>query len=271
MKNQIKNQFAVVTGASMGLGRAFAIELAERGCNVILVSLPGQSLKELSNLISSKYNVQTHYFETDLSDDRNIKMLTDHLNNNFNISILINNAGVGGSMSFELASTDYLNKIIQVNVKATIFLTHQLLSNLKRQPKSYILNVSSIAAFSPVGYKTVYPASKAFVHSFSRGLYQELKDSNVFVSVVNPGAMATNDEIISRIKKQGIIGKLTLLEPKKVAHYCINRLLKRDTVIMVNPITWLIGALTPIWLKLPLMTQIVKREISYEKGFCDRC
>jgi uncharacterized protein len=197
--------------------------------------------------------------------------LASWLNEHFQISILINNAGIGGSKPFEYASLGYINTIIQVNVKATVLLTHQLLPNLRRQPQSYILNVSSIAAFSPVGYKTVYPASKAFVHSFSRGLYAELKDSNVFVSVINPGAMATSDEIISRIEKQGIIGKLTLLDPVKVANYAIHRLLKRDTVIMVNPVTWLISSLLPIWIKLPVMTRIIKREVYDANSVCNGC
>lgn len=86
---------------------------------------------------------------------------------------------------------------------ATSLLTHQLLPNLQKSSKAYVLNVSSLAAFSPIGYKTVYPASKAFIHSFSRGLYQELKDTNVFVSVVNPGPMKTNAEVSRRIEEQG--------------------------------------------------------------------
>jgi uncharacterized protein len=271
MKETIRKQFAVVTGASMGLGRAFALELAQRRYNVVLVSLPGQDLRQLSDRINQEYNVQSFYYETDFSADVNIRNLAASLNERFDISILINNAGIGGTRSFEEAHFDYIDNIIQVNVKATALLTHQLLPNLKRQLQSYILNVSSIAAFSPVGYKTVYPASKAFVHSFSRGLYAELKNTNVFVSVINPGAMATSQEITSRIEKQGIIGRLTLLEPAKVARYSISRLLKRDTVIMLNPVTWLFSVLLPVWIKLPMMTKIVKREISYEKRVCNGC
>jgi uncharacterized protein len=271
MKEKNKHHFAVITGASQGLGKAYAIELAKRKFDVILVSLPGQNLRQLSDWISLEYNVQSFYYETDFSVDSNIRGLTKWLNENFNISMLINNAGIGGSKHFEEASVDYIDAIIQVNVKATTLLTHQLLPNLKRQLKSYILNVSSIAAFSPVGYKTVYPASKAFVHYFTRGLYAELKNTNVFVSVIHPGAMATNDETISRIEKQGIIGKLTLLKPEKVAHYSINRLLKRDTVIMVNPFTWLLSAILPVWIKLPMMTQIIKGELSNGTGICNGC
>lgn len=254
-------QFAVVTGASQGLGKAFALEFAKRNINVILVSLPNQNLSDLSNEIAEKYAVQTIYFETDLSIIENVLALSTLINQNFNVHILINNAGTGGTRKFIDAKVEYINTIMQVNVMATSILTHQLMPNLMKQTQSYILNVSSMAAFSPIGYKTVYPASKAFVHSFSRGLYAELKDTNVFVSVVNPGAMRTNDEIKSRIDKQGFFGKLTLSEPEKVASYCIQQLFKKDTVIMVNPMSWVILRILPIWIRLPLMTWAIKREL----------
>ena len=155
-----------------------------------------------------------------------------------------------------------LTDILQVNVVATSILTHQLLPNLMKQTQSYILNVSSMAAFSPTGYKTVYPASKSLYTCLSPGDYtRSWKDTNVFVSVVNPGAMNTNEEIRSRIEKQGFLGRLTLLDSKKAAKYCIKQLYRRDTVIMLNGFSWAILAMVPIWIRLPLMTRAIKREV----------
>lgn len=256
-----KESYAVVTGASQGLGKAFAEHLARKKINVVLVSLPDQNLRELSKALEQEYEIKARYYETDLSIHENVMKLTEWLNRSFNIYILINNAGLGGTKKFTEASSDYINTILQVNVAATSLITHQLLPNLLKQPEAYILNVSSMAAFSPIGFKTVYPASKTFIHSFSRGLYEELKDTNVFVSVVNPGAMKTNTDVCKRIEKQGFMGRLTLLNPDKVASYCIRQLFKKDSVIMVNPISWLIMKILPIWIKLPLMTQAIKREI----------
>lgn len=256
-----KESFAVVTGASQGLGKAFVEHLAKKRINVILISLPNQNVKELSERIAESYEVKTHYYEIDLSSNENVLNLTEELNRSFNIHILINNAGLGGTQKFVDATPHYINTILQVNVMATSMMTHQLLPNLLRQPKAYILNVSSMAAFSPIGFKTVYPASKTFIHSFSRGLHEELKDTNVFVSVVNPGAMKTNIDVCKRIEKQGFLGKLTLLDPNKVAARCVNQLFKRDSVIMVNPISWLVMKILPIWIKLPLMTNAIKKEI----------
>lgn len=260
MKAQSEYKYAVITGASQGLGKAFALSLAKRKHNIILISLPNQNLKELAQHIKTLYGVKVSYFETDFSSDENVSSLANLLNDNYAINILINNAGTGGTKRIDDASLNYLNTIIQVNVKATTVFTHQLLSNLKEQSQSYILNVSSIAAFSPVGYKTVYPASKAFVHSFSLGLSEELKNSNISVSVINPGAMKTNPEIVARIEKQGFLGKLTLLEPQKVAEYSIKKMFQGTTFILINPISWFISTLLPNWIKVPMMTNIVKRE-----------
>ncbi|HAY3549960.1 SDR family NAD(P)-dependent oxidoreductase [Elizabethkingia meningoseptica] len=257
----MKESYAVVTGASQGLGKSFAEELAKRNHHLILVSLPGQGLPELSLELENRYGVQVHYYETDLSIKENVLALTAWINREFSINMLINNAGIGGTKRFEDASCSYIEKIIQLNVLATSLLTHQLLPNLQKSHKAYILNVSSLAAFSPIGYKTVYPASKAFVHSFSRGLYQELKDTNVFVSVVNPGPMKTNEEVTRRIEKQGFLAKITLLDPNRVARYCIRRLEKRDTVIMVSHFSWLMLKILPIWLKLPMLTKKIKTEL----------
>lgn len=257
----MKEKYAVITGASQGLGYAFAKELAAQKLNLVLISLPGQDLCRLAVHLSDTYNVKVRYYETDLSVKENVINLCEWLNRYFNIYVLINNAGLGGTQKFTDASVQYINSIIQVNVVATSLLTHQLLPNLLKQPQAYILNVSSMAAFSPIGYKTVYPASKTFIHSFSRGLSEELKNTGVVVSVVNPGAMATNEEVCKRIKKLGYIGKLTLLQPEKVAGRCIRQLFRKDRVIMVNPWSWLVMALLPVWIKLPLLTYNIKKEI----------
>lgn len=255
-------QYALITGASQGLGKSFALELASRGINTILISLPNQNLEILNQKIIETYNVDSQYFETDLSTIENILSLTKFINEHFNVSILINNAGLGGSNIFTEVSASYINKIIQVNVMATSILTHQILPNLLKQPKGYILNVSSMAAFTPFSYKTVYPASKTFVYSFSRGLNEELKDTNVCVSVVNPGAMATNENVSNRIKKLGFLGKFTLLNPDKVAKKSIKQLFKKQNVIIFNNLSWLLLQVLPVWIKLPILTKILKKEIA---------
>ncbi|MFA5418947.1 MAG: SDR family NAD(P)-dependent oxidoreductase [Bacteroidales bacterium] len=260
----MNRKYAIVTGAANGLGKAFALELSKCHFNTILIDLPNSGLSELCEHLKNTYSTDSTCFMYDLTLKENIIELAEIINSNYNVNILINNVGVGGTEHFDKTDVETINKIIQLNVMATSVMTHQLIPNLKKQDKSYILNVSSMAAFSPIGYKTVYPASKAFVHSFSRGLYQEFKNSNIFVSVVNPGPMKTNEDVTRRIISQGFFGRLGLLSPEKVTEISIRQLFKRDTLIMLNfanGINWLLLKTVPIFLRLPLLTNTVKREI----------
>jgi uncharacterized protein len=258
-----RTTFALVTGASQGFGRCIAMELAKKGYNLILVALPNENIQQIASQAKA-LAVEAIYYETDLTNKENVLALTEWVNQNFDVSVLINNAGKGGTRSFLSCNADYIDSIIQLNITAPALITHQLLPNLKKQENAYILNVSSMASFSPIGYKTVYPASKRFVQHFSRGLYQELKGTNVFVSVVHPGPMKTNKDVSQRIERQGSLGRIGLLSPEKAAKICINQLFKKDSLILLgwaNHLNWLLMSIIPIWIKLPLLTTAVRREL----------
>ncbi len=256
-------KFAVITGAAGGLGKAFSFQLTKEGYDTILIDLPNKHINKICERIESEYNTKSIFYETDLTKIENIVNITSDINEKFNVSILINNAGVGGTKSFDNADVNYLNTIIQLNVMATTIMTKQLFKNLQKQDQAYVLNVSSMVAFSPVAFKTVYPASKVYVHYFARGLYEEYRKSNVFISVVNPGPMKTNPDVTARIDKQGFFGKVGLLSPEKVAEISIRQLFKRDALIMLrgNGVSWLLLKLVPIWLRLPLFSMGVRREL----------
>lgn len=265
---EILTTYALVTGASQGLGRAFAFELASRQINVILIGLPGEGLADITAELID-LGIEADYFETDLTQKYNIEKLAGWVNTNYSISMLINNAGCGGTKDFLKADIGYIDRIIQLNVMAPALLIRLLLPNLMKQEQAYVLNVSSMAAFSPIGYKTVYPASKSFVHRFTRGLNQEFSNTNVFFSVVHPGPMKTNDEVSERIERQGLFGKIGLLSPEKVAEISIRQLFKKDSLIILNyanGIVWMLMFLIPIWIRLPLLTRGVKRELNIQKS-----
>lgn len=266
MTQQKFNTFAVVTGASQGLGKSFALELAKRKINTILVALPNENIQQTAEECRT-HGTLSHYYETDLSHKENVLAFTKWVNDHFQVDMVINNAGHGGTKSFTDCDVEYIDSIIRINIMATSLITHQLLPNLLKQKQAYILNVSSMASFSPIGYKTVYPASKRFVQHFSRGLYQELKNTTVFVSVVHPGPMKTNKSVTRRIEQQGLFGKIGLLSPDRVAEISIRQLLKRDALILPgwsNNINWALMVLIPVWLRLPLLTRAVRREIHFE-------
>ncbi len=263
--NNSSEKYALITGASQGLGKAIACELASQNINLLLVSLEGEGLEQLRNELREQYQVDVQYFETDFKVQESVYEVAEWAIKQGPISILINNAGIGGTKAFENASPDYLDTIIQVNVRAMTMLTRLLLPELKKQEKAYILNVASMASFSPFAYKTVYPASKAFVYSFSRGLYEELKRTNVFVSVIHPGPIKTNADVTARIEKQGWKGKMGLVTPERIARIAIRQLFKRDSLILpgfLNKINWTLMAILPNAWKLPLLSQAVRKEIT---------
>ena len=260
MTQQRSNRYALVTGASRGLGKAIAIELARQGYPTILVSR-SDKVFEVCDEITSQYGIPSVGFTADLTDPHAIAKLAEQVDATYQVFMLVNNAGVGGTCRFIDASTQYLENIIDLNTKGTALLTHALLPNLLRQPQAYVLNIGSMAAHTPTGFKTVYPASKAFIHHFSLGLREELKDTPVSVSVCSPGAMATNDEVTARIERQGFFGRFTLKSVESIARKCVRQTLRRKRHIVINPISYALSSMVPNAIKTPILTRIVKREL----------
>ncbi|MEL7587348.1 MAG: SDR family NAD(P)-dependent oxidoreductase [Prolixibacteraceae bacterium] len=260
--------YTLITGASIGLGKELALECARRKMNLILVSLPGEDIEGLSQEIRTSFQVSVSYQEIDLTKKEQVKELVAWINANFDVNMIINNAGVGGSCMFTESTVEYLDNMIQLNVSAMVLLIRLLLPELKKHAESYILNVSSLAAFSPVPYKTVYPASKAFVHYFSLGLRAELKDTSVNVSVLTPGPILTNSDVKKRINGQSSYIKFSILTPKRIAEIALKKLLKRKSVIIpgfLNRFNAFMIRLVPVNVRIYVGTVIFKRELSRKK------
>lgn len=254
----------LITGASSGLGRELAIECAKRKMNLLLVALPGRNLEEFCKQLSSSYQVLAFGFEGDLTEKEFISRLVNSILRKYRINFLINNAGVGGTVPFQEASIDYLDTIIQLNIRATTLLTRLLVEELKSHEQSYILNVSSMAAFSPIPYKTIYPASKAFIYSFSRGLSEELKGTSVKVVVLNPGPILTNPDVILRIMKQGIFGKIGLLTAGTISTIALTAIFEGKRVVIpgfFNNFNHWMMKIFPESVRLRILGNVIQREI----------
>lgn len=257
------NTYAVVTGASKGLGKAFTLELASRGKNLLLLALKGEGLEAFCDKIRDRFSVKVHYLEVDFIEIEAIDQVRSWING-YQIDMLINNAGLGGSNYFDKAETNYIDSIIQINVRTLSLLTHLLVPVLKQHTPSYVLNVASMASFSPIAFKTVYPASKAFVYSFSRSLAEELKSSGVNVSVVLPGPMKTNADNTRRIEQKGWWVRRGIQTPEEIATVAIKRLFRRHKVIIpgiINKINWLLLKILPNEICVPYVSKLVKQEI----------
>jgi uncharacterized protein len=185
--------YALITGASGGIGYHFAHELARKKHNILLVARSEQKLKELSNQLVERYGVKCNYVAMDLSMPNAAQLLFGWcLTNKYDIDILINNAGYGIFGYFDKQDVMEVKNMMQLNMNAMMELCHIFLPGLKLKPRSYILNVSSTASYQAVPTLSVYAATKAFVVSFTRGLRYELKGSSVSVTCLSPGATSTN-------------------------------------------------------------------------------
>jgi uncharacterized protein len=259
------NKYTLITGASCGLGKEMAIECAMRGRNLLLTALPAEHIEKLGEELEKEYNVEVKTFEADLTNEKEIKELAATINEKYEVDTLINNAGLGGASSFMEALPEYLEMIILLNMFAPVILTRLLLPNLKNQGEAWILNISSLAAFSPMPYKTVYPASKAFLHSFSMGLDEELRGTGVSVTVAHPGGMKTNREVSLRIDSHSRwVVETTTLSARRVAKICINGMLKRRKRIIpgfFNKITWFLMTIVPNPIILPYLSNSFRKEI----------
>lgn len=262
--NSKRNEYAVITGAGKGLGKAFSHDLAQRGYNVILVALAGEYLQELCAEITDLYHVDAVPFEADLTSTLEIERLTEFVRNKYRISILINNAGYGGSGEFDNSDLDGLDKMILLNVRATTWLTHKLMPELRKNKDCYVLNVSSMASFSPFAYKAVYSASKVYIEFLSKGLNKEFKQRGVHISSVHPGPMRTNPEVTQRIENQARLAKMTVLSPEYVAKSSVDRLFKRTSVIIIgksNRVMWALMKTLPRRFVMSLLSYGMKKEI----------
>ncbi|PUZ19960.1 hypothetical protein GA0116948_11925 [Chitinophaga costaii] len=189
----MSSTFALITGASKGLGQAMAVELAKKQYNLLLVARSEATLRELSATLTTTYGVQVAYLAIDLSlpeaPAQVERWVKEHA---FPISILINNAGYAVWGTFAQKPLEDQLNMLQLNMQTVVALTYRLLPILGQQAKSYILNVASTAAYQAVPTLSGYAASKAFILSFTRGLRLELKSKNISVTCLSPGPINTN-------------------------------------------------------------------------------
>lgn len=190
---KIEGCSALITGASAGIGREFARQLATRARTLVLVARREQRLNELRDELRNRNaHLSVHSRVVDLCDKSQIDDLIAWLErDNINIDFLINNAGLGDYGSFATSDPERDDRILEVNVAALTLLTHRLLPQMIAKKRGAILNVSSSAGFLPIPGMAVYAASKAYVNSFSEALRAELRGTGLTVTALCPGPVHT--------------------------------------------------------------------------------
>jgi len=184
---------AIVTGASKGLGKALATEMASRGYETLLVARTADLLETLATELSAKYAVPVHALALDLAQPAAAQTIYEWCQRtNFQPSVLINNAGYACWGYFHKLPLDSQLHMLGLNMQGLVALTHRVLPLLLHQPRAYVLNVCSTSAYQPVPTMALYAGSKAFVRSFTRSLRYELRKGPVSVTCLSPGPMATH-------------------------------------------------------------------------------
>jgi short-subunit dehydrogenase len=182
---------ALVTGASAGIGSAYARVLAAHGTHLVLVARSIERLEKLAQECRSDYGVEVEVLPADLCDPRQLANVESRLFGSPRLDLLVNNAGNGTFGSFcEHDVADELREI-DLNVGALVRLTHAALASMVHHGSGSVLNMSSIVALAPFPGSATYAATKAFVLSFSEALHEELRDTGVTVTAALPGFVQT--------------------------------------------------------------------------------
>lgn len=252
--------YTIVTGASMGVGRALAGECARKNRNLILVSLPGEELREVAEELAGRYGIRAEYYETDLTEEGEVDRFYGWCREReFSIDMLINNAGMGSQGKFEFLPDRELLEMMNINMNALASMCRSGLPFLKEQERSYILNVGSLGAFTPVPYKTVYSATKHFVLAFSEALYFELKETPVFVGCLCPGPIITSERQREKVKDLGLRARMLTKNVDEVARSAIEGVLDRQRVIIPgvgNKVIAMLSRVLPTGWRLKLAASV---------------
>ncbi|RYY30014.1 MAG: SDR family oxidoreductase [Sphingobacteriaceae bacterium] len=230
--------YALITGASKGIGKAIATELAARKNDLLLVARSAENLKIIADELREKYNVKTAFLPIDLSAENAAQQVFDWCRKeNFSINILVNNAGYGLSGKFNKYKLEENLNMLQLNMMVPVTLTQLFLPQLLLQPKAYILNTASTAAYQSVPGLALYAASKAFLLSFSRGLHQELKQTNVSVTCLSPGATDTDFVVRAQLGPKGLkAADQVNMKPETVAKIAVKALFKGKAEVITGAI-----------------------------------
>ena len=239
---------ALITGASQGLGRAFADECAARGMDLFLVALPGSGLPQVAQCIESEWDVRAEWLEMDLTGEDAPETLLAALDaRGFQSDLLINNAGIGSIGLFGESPIEGHDAVMKLNMLGLVRLTHRLIPSLVKRESAYILNVASLGAFFPMISLPVYSATKSFVLTFSLALREELRGA-VGVGTLCPNTIRNDRATNEYVDTLPLVCRRACLYPTEIARAGMDGLLRGKAVIVpgfLNKLLRVIGPFVP--------------------------
>jgi len=226
----------LITGASSGIGAAFARKLAARGRNVLLVARSEDKLIALCNELGRLTSIRAQYLALDLQQhEAGAQLFEETQKRELEIDTLINNAGFGSMGDFAKLDPDRELEMIELNVRALVDLTHRFLPPMRERKRGTIINVASTAAFQPVPYMATYAATKAFVLSFSEALWEENRLHGVHVMALCPGVTETNFFQASEIDRPPM---RTIQTPEEVVETALRALDRKKNLVVSGWTNW---------------------------------
>lgn len=226
----------LITGASSGIGEAFARRLAKRGRNVLLVARSEDKLIALCNELGRLSDIRALYVVMDLSEPGASERLLDETRKrDLEIDMLVNNAGFGSMGDFVKLDLARELEMIDLNVKSLVELTHKFLVPMRQRKQGTIINVASTAGFQPVPFMAAYAATKAFVLSFSEALWEENRPHGIHILALCPGVTDTNFFSASRIDQPPM---RTVQTPEEVVDTALRALARQQMTVISGWTNW---------------------------------
>lgn len=252
----LKGKWALVTGASSGLGVDFAKQLAAIGCHLLLVARREDRLRTVAADIMAQYGVQVEIITLDLSLPEAPQQLYDQLQTaGKQVDVLINNAGYGLYGEFDQLDWQRQQNMLQLDIMTLTHLTKLFIKDMIARNSGYILQVASIGGYQPSPLYATYSAAKSFVLSFSEAVNYELRNTGVKLTVVSPGVTKTEFLVVSG-QQPTLYQRLSMMQSTDVVRIALNALWHGQPSVIpgfMNALTiFLSTRLMPRWMSIRL-------------------
>jgi len=236
---EYRNQWALITGASSGLGAEFARQLAERGMHLIITARRQDRLESLAEEIRKQHGVEVIVIVADLLAETEPDALIGQLNElNKPIALFVNNAGFGGLAKFDETDPARIHEMVTLNVRVATKLFYAIVPKMCERQSGAVINLASTASFQPVVFMGAYAATKAYMLSFSEALWPELRKKNVHVMALCPGF--TKTEFLEVANVQGWQTKFAHTAPQVVSAG-LRGLEKKKCTLVVGWMNWMLA------------------------------
>jgi len=235
------HRLAIVTGASAGIGAAFAERLARDTYDLILVARRRDRLDELAEKLARTHEVRVDVLAADLTTSDGLRKVEARIAAEPALELLVNNAGFGTNGAFADLDRDGEEEEVRLNVLALLRLTHAAVGAMKARGHGSVINVSSLASFQPAPFNATYGATKAFVNSFTQGVAEELRGTGVRLQLLCPGFTRTEFQEVAGVRTEDIPA-FAWMSAEAVVDVSLDALRKGDLVVIPGAGNKVMGA-----------------------------